>query len=133
MTNIPNYLLITTSSIFLVPAIYGYSKSIHSLSTMTVLTTICSINYWRCPNTQWALALDRTTAVVSCIAYFLYGVKNIKTQKIKIMSFISCSIIGSYAVSHGLSLRGSHKWLYAHVAFHFFTTTGKLLILHYSD
>jgi hypothetical protein len=129
----PNYILISTSAMFLVPALYGYRNSIHSLSTLSVLTTLCSINFWRYPIPDWRLTLDKTMATTSGIVYFLYGHNNIKNPKMKILGYLNmCSILGFYILSQILHSHNSQYWIYSHMIFHFFTTTGKLLVVHNS-
>lgn len=130
---LPNYSLISTSTMFLIPAVYGYYNSLHSLSTLSVLTTLCSINFWREPIRNWRLKLDQIMATTCGIIYFLYGYNKIKNARIKRIGYLNAgSILGFYAFSHILYSRGSTYWVYSHMIFHFFTTTGKLLVLHYS-
>jgi hypothetical protein len=130
----PNYHLISTSTMFLVPAIYGYCNSLYSLSTVSLLTTLCSINFWRNPvGNDWRLSLDKTMATTSGIIYFLYGYNNIKNPSIKMLGYWNAgSIVGFYALAQILHSHNSPYWLYSHMIFHCFTTVGKILVLHNS-
>lgn len=130
----PNYHLISTSTLFLLPALYGYTNSMHSLSTLSLLTTLCSINFWREPINGWRLTLDQTMATTSGIIYFLYGYNKIKNPRIKMLRYCNATaIVGCYMCSKILYSRGSPNWVYSHMAFHLFTTTGKLLVIYYSS
>ena len=131
---IPNYHLISTSTMFLVPALYGYCNSLYGLSTVPLLTTLCSINYWRNPvGNDWRLSLDKTMATTSGIIYFLYGYNNIKNPNIKMLGYWNAgSIVGFYRLSQILHSHNSSYWLYSHMVFHFVTTTGFFLVLHNS-
>jgi len=117
----------------MIPSIYGYYKNQYNLSIVSMLTSLCSINYWISPINSWRLTLDKNVATISGIIYFFYGNNNIKNKNIKRLAFLNgYLIIAFYGFSKILYYKGSNYWLCSHMIFHFFTTTGKLLVIHYS-
>ena len=132
--SLPNYPLVVTSTLFLIPALYGFFNSNYNLSIITCITSLCSINYWRKPDDEWRLALDKTTATTSGIIYFLCGYNYINNTCARQIGYCNATaIVGCYMGSKILYSRGSPNWVYSHMAFHLFTTTGKLLVIYYSS
>jgi predicted membrane channel-forming protein YqfA (hemolysin III family) len=116
---------------FLLPAIYEYYNKDYGLSIITCITSLCSMNYWRNTKNYWRLQLDKTIASASSVIYLLHGYYYITDEDLrKIGYFHAGALLFFYAYSEILYARGYSKWVYSHVVFHFFTITGKLLVLH---
>ena len=43
----PNYSLVVTSAMFMIPSVYGYYNNLYGISTLITGTSLVSINYWR--------------------------------------------------------------------------------------
>jgi hypothetical protein len=128
---LPNYVLIKTSCLFLLPAIYGYYNSLYTLSMVTCITSLCSINYWRYPIEDWRLVLDKTMATSSCIIYVLFAENYIQNTNLKTIGYFNWfAIIYFYVYAKSLYSRGSPYWINSHIIFHFFVISGKILVLY---
>lgn len=129
-----NYFLTTTSALFLIPCYYGYKKSKYSLSCVSLITSACSMNYWRNPVNGWRLLLDRITATSCGVIYFWYGYNKINNSKIRLLGYFNGGLILlSYVGSEMLYQQSSNYWIYSHIMFHMCKITGELLTLHYSS
>ena len=129
----PNYCLVATSSMFLVPSYYGYNKSKYGLSCISLVSSVCSIQYWIHPMNGWRLYLDRVSATSAGMIYFLHGYRKINNTQIKKIGYLNggCILI-FYVGSEWLYSYSSSYWIYSHMMFHLFTTLGQLFVLHYS-
>ena len=122
--------LVITSSFFFIPAIYGFYHSINGLSLLTVGTALSSMCYWSNPESNIKLILDVTFARFSGITYFIYGYKYITTPLIRKNGYINSFLIMTCYISSNILYRlGRKEWIKFHMAFHFFTTVGKVMVL----
>jgi hypothetical protein len=127
---IPSKELIYTSSLFFIPALYGFYYSINGLSIITTTTALFSINYWSNTESRIGFFLDVFFARFSGITYFIYGYKYITNPTIRYNCYFNtCLMISCYVFSNILYNLGRPEWVKFHMAFHFFTTIGKLLVL----
>lgn len=126
----PNYDIILSSTLFLLPTFYSFYKKKYILTTVSLLTTFCSINYWRNPTIGMRFVLDKIVSKTGGIIYFLYGYNNTTCIGVRIFSFTNgCMILSLYNASCLLYFLESSYWKQYHVAFHVASVIGKLLIL----
>lgn len=128
--NVPNYQLLSSSGLFIIPIIYGIYKNKRFLPALSLICMLVSMNYWKNPETnttqhQIDLIISRITGIV----YFLQGYRNIHG----FYRFIGCMnafiIISCYIESCKLYIRNDEQWIRWHIAFHLFTTINKMIVL----
>lgn len=66
--------LVGSASFFIVPCIYGYQKEQYFLAIISLLTTICSINFWRDATYSWRRSVDCIMAKIAFLVYMIKGV-----------------------------------------------------------
>ena len=128
-----NYYLVTSSTFFLVPALYGIYKGHRILPTATLLSTFISINYWMDPlNSQKKIA-DLVVSKSIGALYFYYGYTKIQGS-LRIIGYVNLTmIITMYQASCILYNfpKYSYLWIPCHIAFHYISSLGQFLVLSY--
>ena len=66
--------LVGSSLFFLVPSIYGYQKEQYFLAIISLLTTSCSINFWRDATYSYRRSADVIMAKISFTIYTVNGI-----------------------------------------------------------
>lgn len=134
ITKLPNYQLITSSSLFSIPILYGIYKGNWSLTTMTSIAMLCSIKYWINPIEGYYKNIDLAVSKISGIYYFVYGFYNINNEYVKLIGYLNIfMMLTCYNGSCILYKMKSPSWITFHIGFHFFSTTGKLIVLIFSE
>jgi hypothetical protein len=129
----PNYCLVATSAMFLVPSYYGYNQRKYGLCGASLVSSMASIQYWIHPIIGWRLSLDRVSASCAGMIYFLHGYQNINNTQIKKIGYLNGGfILVFYMGSEMLYSYSSSYWIYSHMIFHLCTTIGQLFVIHYS-
>ncbi len=131
---IPNYYLIASSSLFSIPILYGIFIKNWSLTTITTCAMLCSIKYWMNPVEGYIKNTDLFVSKISGAYYFIYGCYNINNETIKVIGYTNIfMMLSCYNASCILYKMKSPSWVTFHIGFHFFTTTGKLIVLLFSN
>ena len=126
----PNYNLITSSTFFLLPAMYGLYTKKYPLATLSLLTTVCSINYWRRPAPGIRNNLDIFFSKASGIIYLVYGYNNVSNIVFRVFGYTNgFMIITFYNMSCILYQTKSSHWEYFHMLFHFAGAIGKIIAM----
>lgn len=126
----PNYNLITSSTFFLLPVIYGFHTKKYTLTTLTLVTTMASINYWRRPEPGMRKNLDLFLNKASGIIYFVYGYNNVSNIVIRTFGYTNgFMILTFYNISCILYQTKSSHWEYFHMLFHLAGAIGKIIAL----
>jgi hypothetical protein len=125
----PNYYLVGTSTLFLLPALYGYSKGIPILPTVTVFTTLVSINYWKNPVEGFRKNMDLIFSKFSATTYVIYGNLYMKPTNLFYGYINLFFIFYLYHMSCLFHRKSDPLWVVYHIAFHYFVMNGKFMIL----
>jgi hypothetical protein len=126
----PNYWLVATSSMFIIPSIYGYYKGNRMLGSVSLCTALCSINYWMNPVEGTRKNIDLFVSKITSVTYVIYGYNNINSSMIKLISYTNLLyIINLYYLSCSSYNKNSDTWLYYHIYFHLSIVFGKILVL----
>ena len=64
------------SSLFLIiPGIYGYLNNEYYLSTVSIASSLCSINFWRNATYSWRRSIDHIVAKINFVAFTAANLK----------------------------------------------------------
>jgi hypothetical protein len=128
-----NYYLVTSSTFFLVPALYGFYKGHRILPTASLLSTFISINYWLDPSNTQKRILDLVVARSIGAVYFYYGYNNVQGP-LRIFGYGNISMIltmyQASCILYNLPTY-SYLWIPCHIAFHYISSLGQFLVLSY--
>jgi hypothetical protein len=123
----PNYLIIFSSSLFVLPIIYGILKCNFVLSFISIITMIYSIHYWITGNN---IELDLFFSKLCGIMYFIYSYFNLKNKSKRLSCYIILFfILFCYNTSCVLYNLESELWVIYHMLFHLYTVISKIIIL----
>ena len=128
----PNYYLMTSSSLFILPAIYGIYKGHIILPFLSFLCTSRSIDYWTTrPSHPYTLLMDDTICKTTGSLYLLYGYFTIKPVDMRILFWSDlCIMLFIYQISCNLrNSRYKNLWIPAHMLFHYIYTMNQFLVL----
>ena len=124
----PNYYLITSSSFFILPTIYGIYKGHFILPLLSFLSSTQTILHWIKPH---PLVIDQIIYKTTGSVYFLYGYLTLKPVSMRIL-FWSDLFIMLFIYQITCNLRNSqykHLWIPAHMLFHYIYTMNQFLVL----
>ena len=65
--------LVGSSFVILMPGIYGYINKEYYLSTCSIATGLCSINFWRDANYSWRRTVDCIMAKINITVFTIIG------------------------------------------------------------
>ena len=126
----PKYNLLYSSSLFIIPTVYGYYNKKYALSAMSLISMLASINYWRKPISGTRQNVDLVMSKLAGAVYFLYGVNHVHGSIFRIFGFtngfLMLSFYNASCILHALK---SDSWEYFHIMFHISTMLGKMIVL----
>jgi hypothetical protein len=109
---------------------YGLYTKKYPLATLSLLTTVCSINYWRRPAPGIRNNLDIFFSKASGIIYLVYGYNNVSNIVFRVFGYTNgFMIITFYNMSCILYQTKSSHWEYFHMLFHFAGAIGKIIAM----
>lgn len=124
--------LVLSSSFLLIPTIYGYSKKLYSHSSLLLLTSLVSMNYWRKATYSWRRWMDLIVSKITFSVFLYNGVINTWGQ-ICPMIFGYSGLFGIYycfTKSEQLWKKKNNNWLNYHMGFHTLLTCELMMILN---
>ena len=125
-----NVALVRSSSLFIIPTLYGFNKGRYFLSTVSCVSMIASINYWRHPVPGTRKNIDLFCSKLVGLAFFLHGHFYISNKILKTLGYCNgLSIIYLFMSSCRQYELHSENWIYYHIAFHISTVIGKMIVL----
>jgi hypothetical protein len=125
--------LVGSSFFFLIPGtyafLYAYSyKWLYLYGSLSLSTTICSVNHWRRAEDGIRRKIDIAAASIAFIAYVITGFVFMPLY----LSFGTvATIISSFIVSDYLSRRRHPYWFLPHMFFHLSVSATKCFIIYY--
>ena len=124
------YNLLYSTTLFIIPTVYGYYNKKYTLSTMSLISMLASMNYWRNPISGITKKTDLVISKVVGAIYFFYGYNNIHNTIFRIFGYTSGMLmISLYSASCILYTLESESWEYFHIMFHVSVTIGKIIVL----
>lgn len=125
--------VVGSSCFFLVPAIYAFSnahyfKLLHLYASLSVCTTVCSVNHWRKAEDGLRRKIDKAAAWTAFVAYVITGFIYLPIP----LSITTVSTIAiSFKISDNLSLKHHPVWPFIHAFFHLSVSVTKMFIIYY--
>jgi len=124
--------VVLSSCFFLIPAVYaclnGYCHLLYLYGFLSISTTICSVNHWRCAEDGIRRKVDRIVAIIVFIIYVATGIIYLPIY----LSVITLgTIMSSFIISDHLSQRHHPYWFISHMFFHASVSVTKILIIYY--
>ena len=122
--------LVLSSSFFIIPTLYGYSKKIYCSPTLLLLTALVSMNYWRNATYSWRRTLDLIVSKIT-VAVFLY-----KGIHINYIPFMLVGYPGLFGLSYCFYMSGklwklkNNNWWKYHMSFHTILTIELMMIMN---
>jgi len=130
MINYPNYPIISSSSLFIVPTIYALYKKKYACSTISLLSMTASLFYWIHPVPGIRKNIDLSVSKFAGIFFFMYGYHNIRSNTLRMLGYSNgMMILLFYRTSCYLYDIQSDYWVVSHVLFHVCTVAGKIITL----
>jgi hypothetical protein len=124
------YNLLYSSSLFIIPTVYGYYNKKYALSAMSLISMLASMNYWINPIPGTRQNVDLLISKTAGAVYFFYGVNNVHGTIFRIFGFTNGFLMLSFyncsCILHSLK---SDSWEYFHMMFHISTMIGKMIVL----
>ena len=116
--------IVLTSSLFVLPGLYGYYNELYNVFYVLLATSLISINYWRSPRYSCERMLDLTFAKISAILFAINGIMNVRH-----FYGYQCLFLMLYCYYKSTNSSNS-EWVKYHAAFHFFTICGQFFVIH---
>jgi hypothetical protein len=109
--------LLLSSLCFLGPCIYGYQKEQYFLAITSLLTTSCSINFWRDATYSYRRTADCIMAKITFIVYIIHGVPYVTWMPFIVTGYGALvALIYCYYMSNKHA--DSDLWWKYHMMFH---------------
>lgn len=122
--------LLFSSSLFIIPTIYGFYNKKYTLSAMTLISMLASMNYWRKPISGARQNIDLVVSKAAGAIYFFYGYNNINSGILRIFGYTNGFLmISLYNASCILYALKSDSWEYFHIMFYISIVIGKMIVL----
>jgi hypothetical protein len=123
-----NYYLVGSSTLFIVPTIYGFYRGHCLLPTVSLLTTAVSIRYWLDTSSITNRNMDLVISKLAGFIYFIYGYQYVQPGFLRFLGYANTGcILTAYQLS--CLLYPNPLWIRYHVAFHWFTCIGKMIVI----
>lgn len=123
--------LILSSSLFLIAFIVGLLYGAYIHSTLSLLSCLASINYWRSSGPSWRYDCDVFLAKLTFLVFFVTGIFYVNEIILQVIGWIVCilSLLSFYFSNYGWEKK-SQLWIYCHFFFHVCTSINMCLVIH---
>lgn len=120
--------LVVSSCFFLVPSVYGYVNQQYFYGTVSLMTSLCSINFWRNANYSYRRTIDHIMAKISFLIYLISGFHYITFVPFLINAYgVLFAILYCYYMSNNSN--NTNKWWKYHMMFHLLISYNKMIII----
>ena len=123
--------LVFSSCFFLIPSFYGFIGNQLFFAIISLLTSVCSMNYWRDATYSYRRCIDHIMAKISFTIYFINGVYYININNY--MPFIVTGYGAFFLLLYCYYM--SHKWAHTnmwwkyHMMFHLLISYGMTITI----
>lgn len=122
--------LMLSSCLFAIPAGFAFYNKLYAYSSLLVLTSLVSANYWRKATYSWRRNMDLVLARISFSTFVFTGVLHVRHLPSMITGYTGLFVlIYSYNLSGKLWKADNPHWYKYHVLFHVLMMCEQLLIL----
>lgn len=109
--------LVLSSLFFLVPSIYGYRRNKYLLANTALITSLCSVNFWRDATYCYRRSADLIIGKIAFIIYMVQGVKYVTWTPFVVTGYTALAgLIYCYYMSNKHA--DSELWWKYHMMFH---------------
>lgn len=126
-----NMNLLYSTSLFMIPTVYGYYHGKYVLSMTTFITMLASLNHWRNPVLGTRRDIDLVVSKSAGVIYFIYGYNSVHTTLFRMFGysngFLMLYLYIASCISHDLN--SDSLWEYYHMMFHVSIVIGKMIVL----
>ena len=120
--------LVVSSCFFLIPTFYGYTHKEYVYSSISLITSLCSINFWRDANYSYRRVIDHITAKVSFVIYLKKGFQIIIYKPYLFISYGNLiGLLYCYYMSNKCS--ETDIWWKYHMMFHLLVACNKIILI----
>ena len=120
--------LVASSCFFLVPAFYGYINQEYVYSSVALVVSLCSINFWRDANYSYRRVVDHITAKASFTLFVTHGVQLITYKPYLFISYGNLiGLVYCYYMSNKCA--DTDIWWKYHMMFHLLVACNKIIII----
>ena len=125
------YSLVASSTLFLVPTLYGLYRGHRLLPVVSIITTAASISYWLDPTSVEKRGIDMVVSKTCGVIYVVYGWYNIMSPSMRMCGYVNVlGMMSAYQMS--CLLYPGPYWLPYHILFHYLATFTKIVIIYSS-
>ena len=123
--------LTLSSFCFMFPAFYAYNKHMYFYSTLLLLTSLVSANYWRKATYSWRRNLDLVFAKISFIIFVSNGIMYVRKIRYIITGYTGLLVLlYCYYLSGKLLETKNDHWYKYHILFHIIMMYEQFIILN---
>jgi hypothetical protein len=125
--------LFTTSFLFLIPSAYSYYCQLYLYSSVLLLVSLASANYWRKATYGWRRNIDIICAKMSFALFFSSGVWYVRSIAYMIPGYSGLLSMPYCYYKSNIYYKNAaayNIWLYYHMSFHFLLCCEQTLIIH---
>jgi hypothetical protein len=120
--------VVVSSSLFMVPAIYGLYNNLYLLPLVLFIASSISINHWRDATYSWSRIADRIFSKITFATFFYYFIKHSSCNL-----YFLLQINGLFKVVYYYYMSNKYDdtpiWWKYHIKFHTFCVFSELLII----
>jgi hypothetical protein len=122
--------LMFSTSLFLIPTIFGFQQQHYALSLLSLVCTAVSLNYWRDPVPGPRKDADLVISKIAGIVYFWYGCRNVDDIVMRFAGYVNgaCMLL-LYNASCQTHAQYLDHWKYYHMGFHASVAIGQMIVL----
>ena len=122
--------LMTSSFLFMIPSVYSYYCQLYLYSSVLLLVSLASGNYWRKATYGWRRNLDILCAKSSFVLFASSGVWYVRDIEYVIHGYVGLvGILYCYYKSHSCYKNNTNMWLKYHMLFHVLLCCVQMLVV----
>ena len=122
--------LVLSSFLFTIPAAFAFHHHLYSYSSLLLMTTVVSINYWRDARFSERRNLDIFVARTGFVVFFITGILRVTYTPYVIIGYTGTGCLAlSYFISGKMWNEKNPNWYRYHMLFHLLLMCEQLIIL----
>jgi len=121
--------LVLTSMASLIPTAYSFYYSLYFLSTVSLISTAISANYWRKATISSRRDLDLVLQKFAFVIYLCNGLYYVRGYRMFVFTPGLMFLLYNYYFSNQYYYEKKREWLNYHIWFHMMVLTEQLIVL----
>ena len=121
--------LVLTSMASLIPTTYSFSNGLYFLSTVSLISTFISANYWRKATISSRRDMDLTLQKFAFFIYLFHGFYYVRGYRIIAFTPGVMFLLYNYYYSNQYYYEKKREWLNYHIWFHMMVLTEQMVVL----